>query len=872
MMSPNLSLNELLSESDIDTQSPGNKPTTSLIGGSDFEVDTDPQNNLRTDLPVEGADLPLAEDGASMAGSVIPPSYIDVEDTPENILTNLKNISDQRAMLLHDAGSLVSDASLAKVRKSQETVNTFILDEMKRRGINATGFNSDGDVIALDEQGKEFVVDSSVGWEDLFVDGVPTPGAWLGKAMEPIKHEIGLGLAAASVIPATAPFAWTGRAIAGALGVASGRGVDLLESARELKYDLDSAAVRQEMIEAGLTDVALGVVGTGIFKVAGGVGRGTINLSSRGVQEIRKHIKHGQSGRAFQAMKDMTSLNDDQIISIVQRFERATDTKLISDASLEMGKLSKKEKQAAIQVVARQNPLMKKVVDQAEQLSTKGGVNLANEIAQNAKDFTLATSNATSETIPTLLKTSLKKYTEKVDKFYNDTKLMGIVKADNAEFDFSAIQKQLDKMRKTQSNFSEYSTRMDFKHQLDQLELLGAGTGNRPRSFADLLELRKVVNALSSDARFSSHALTQQLKATKGAIDDEIARIAGTMDEGDTWLEAWKQANIEYSKKLDMQTGQLYKAINKDQASPASVVRAIENSLLASDPTVYKQLFDKLTPRARRAAEGALIDQLNTSAGVRVKISNDLYATDWVKLNEKLKRFTFHTPEARNKARIVEELSEVLETDATYIKTATSSSSARPETNLATSVMGKLKQQFLNVAATLWQAWIPGPKGRSISLGFELKQLIENPLNSKAIKSIEEKLGPDPELTSILHKMQLEHVKFGDKIPKNEFPMYTISLKEKLKRVSNTPLGKGVWHYGDKETAEKIAKGVGAKVTTSYFNPRMFAQYKDVDKITRELYGRAAEAKDFKDKDVIDILKQTFDGIAQEDKVLEFKH
>lgn len=877
-------------------QGPGqNNAMTEATGAQTRNIFDDIEGSVATDQ-VNQDQIPLVEQQAptealdpNATGPSYAPTVIDTNLPPEQILADLRNIKSSFADSMYQVYAGLSDSKEVKAKAAAQKaeVDGFILEELNKRGVQAIGYDKEGQVLVQTQQGVVPIEEGNL--LDLFegIDAeVLTPGGMLetlselvpavADSLEPNKFELGGAIAGAT---AGAPGGPAGILLGGFLGAMAGRGTDVLSSANDLKYDLARTELENQMIEAGVLDLTFGALGYGIA--------GASHATIKGLSNAWDRVVTGNIDGAYEALKDSTNLNEAQIIDLLQKWDNAAGTSTLRAESQFAGQLTTRaEKETAIRVAGQTMPSLSEPVSQAADLAKKGGAPLAENIAERAKQIKVEADKVSSDTVTSLITQDLTNYRKGVENYFDLTKQVGIEKAGDFRFNFDPISSAVADLHKTQSAISNYALRQDFKTYLDRLAVYGkprqvkskvtvsgqapeVTKDTSPRSFKDLLELRKVLNEFSSDTRFKNFNSWELINKAKAEVDKQIVQASKQMDGGEQWLQRWRKANTEYSKMKDLEANTLYKALSKPDISPEKTIRALEQSLRADDPAIVQQVFAKLTPRARTSAEGALFKHYLEKS--TLQISPEQAAVNFPKLAQDLERYGFRSTEVKDLKRTVREFADVYKNDISLARIAWNSPAGRFKNNIATTIVGKAKMQFASYLFKVWQTVAPGNSSRRIALTMKMRKVLDNPLDAKSVEALKKALPNDPDLESQLHRMQIEYAKFGQKENYGQAKVYRVSTEGGFNKASNTSLGKGVMYYTDQAQARKIASQTGARVSETNIVPRRVAQQADIDKVTRELFGRPAKDADYRNQEVLDMLRHNFDGITKDTRVLMFK-
>lgn len=388
------------------------------------------------------------------------------------------------------------------------------------------------------------------------------------------------------------------------------------------------------------------------------------------------------------------------------------------------------------------------------------------------------------------------------------------------------------------------------------------------RGFENLLELRKTINELRSDNRFSSFANTQQIKTALTSVDAEIQKAAlEHMPEGKAWVKQWRAANTEYSKMKQLEHNALYKALTNVRVDPTTAVRAVTRSMAYTDPSTFMQVMGKLPTQTRKAVEGAVLKHLVEKNTVGFEAGKQ--ALNFPALATDLEKVAMTQPEARAMKRTISEFANVFKNDPHLLAVTGNVPLPKFQSYLTADPVVRAKFEIASTMFNAVKSRIPfsNNAGRA-ALVKNLGRLLDNPKDAKATQEVLRALPNDPELKTALHQLAIQFTEKG--VPDNygKVPIYRVHKPGEANKAGNTSLGKGVLLYTDKAVAQSVAKQTGAKVKEVMQLHKTIATPEDVAKVL----GREPTEVELKDPEVLQLLKnKEFAGIASGDKVLLFK-
>jgi len=390
---------------------------------------------------------------------------------------------------------------------------------------------------------------------------------------------------------------------------------------------------------------------------------------------------------------------------------------------------------------------------------------------------------------------------------------------------------------------------------------------NELRGFNNLLELRKTINELRSDSRFTAHTNVVQLKASLASVDKEITKAAlEHMPEGATWLKHWKAANTEYSNMKTLQQNVLYKALASPRVNSEKAVNAVMDSLSYADPSTFMQVMGKLEPQTRKSVEGSVLDALIKKHTIGDDAGNQ--ATSFHRLAADLEKMAFTQPEAQAVKRTVGAMAEVFKNDAHLLSAVGNIPLPKFQAYLTADPVVRAKFEIASTLFNEIKSRVPfsNNAGRA-ALVKNLGKILDNPVDAKTTKAILDALPDDPQLKTALHKLAIEFAKKGQPEAYGKVPIYRVAAKGVTTK-ADTVIGRGVLYYTDKATADAVAKRTGHSVRTVMQLHKRIATPEDA---ARSL-GRDLTPEELKSPAVLQRLEdQDWAGIAVDDKVLLFK-
>jgi len=391
---------------------------------------------------------------------------------------------------------------------------------------------------------------------------------------------------------------------------------------------------------------------------------------------------------------------------------------------------------------------------------------------------------------------------------------------------------------------------------------------NQNRTFKNLLELRQVINELSSDTRFKSFNTFKQMKETKASVDKEIERAALThMPEGKAWLNQWRLANQEYFNMKTLEGNVLYKTLTSPRVSADTAVQAIAKSMSYTDPSTFMQVMRRMGS-SRTSVEGAVLKHFIQKHSVGFEGGKQ--AINFPELAAELDKISFTQGKAQDFKRTVKLFAGVFKNDPNLLAATGGIPLPRFQQSLAVDPVSKAKYAIASVMFNAIRARIPfsNNAGRA-ALVNNLGKILDNPLDNQAISIVTKALPKNPELKTSFHQLAQAFKETGQPEHYGKVPIYRAHQPGEFNKPTKTFLGEGMLYYTDRSVAKQIAKEIpGMKMKEVMQLQKRIAIPWDVEK----LLGHPPSPAELRDPEVQQLLRnKDFAGLAVQDKVLLFK-
>lgn len=854
----------------------------------------DPSSDFATPAP--------GTDGANTASAEQAPIIANGRDAASAV-AEMRNIQ-HRYMYPTHLASLVSPEARQRLSKLKAETTDITKSELTRLGFKVTDISEDGIVSVQDPVSGEVHQYGGASLDTFLASAYEVAGSAMGAYAGQLVGGA-VGMAAGPVGAVTARVAG---GIAGAyLGSQLGRASDLARHAMSLNYSLSTAEVLGAMSDAGMADImlnSLGVVAGPAISGAWRYGQG----GGRALKTIYNAVRQKNTGGAIKAAMDNFNLNHTQAIQLISDMEVKYSEKLLSDKAKATGVLQNEDAMAVAHMAIGQ-PGSAKFVRTAASESKTGGSKQLSELRNRAADVKREVDSLANPQILAEMKDKLgiseksalpatDGYIVKTKEIFGETKQLGIDSMQDIPFKFDYAEATLIPELKKMASKIHFNVRPEFYDYIRKVEELGGvvkkakvakpkptgllGANGKPvtvevakakeasngnRTFADLLELRKVVNEMSSDAKFNTHFQGAQARTTLQGVDSLISKTAlEQMPGGAIWLKQWKKANQEYSNMLTFKQNNIYKILTNTKVTPDTGVALIAKSMMADDSSSFMAAMAKLPKQTRQNVEGSVLKHFTDQA--TVSHHGGIEVMDFVKLDQSLAKVNFTQTEARNTARAVKQIAETVKNDSDLAMHLGSVPLSTPSQTFATTGLGLAKRVLINWAYHRVLARVPfSNEAGKAALTNHISAVLDNPLSLRAVKDLKSSLPADPALDTAIHKLGIEFAQRGAKEHYGQVRLHRAHHAGKFNTASDTMLGRGMLYYADESTAKSIAKATNARVTEAFILRKRIATPEDAARIV----GYPLSEADYRDPLVQHVLQKNYAGIAKDGLVLLFK-
>jgi len=696
------------------------------------------------------------------------------EDKAMELSDLYKNIHYEYATLGKQVVGLFDTETAISARRDINRLNANLTEKLKKEGIDAFINTDDGAVMMKDKAGNITEIDSSM------INGLlNSKGEFAGAVaggIAGVRAGAVAGAAAGLAFPPIEPISVGIGSIVGGLagsatGAMAGRAVDLYINSKKLSEDLSTSLYLTQIKQAGIADITFSTLGSMAFKVGA--------KGYRSIIKAYKYVSHGNPKGAYKALKENLNLDDNQIKDMVTKWENFNKTSAPGSTFEEK----------AINVVSNTGKNAESAVKSASQINERVATIAKQSIDTRAKSLHTAVNNIADENAGNAVRSDLKAYQDDVKNFYDTIKKQGAEAVDGTDFRFDLDKLAIDPvMKHIESKLSDPIMRERFVGYASRIAY-----ASKDRTFSGLLELRAAIN----DFKYSKVLGTKDIEALNqvlGKVDTAIDKaVKEYMPDGKQWSKNFQLAKSEYAKMKVMQENTMFKIINRPGITEEGIQRAL--SKYSNDKEVDTEVFNAIVSRLSNATKtkvesAALKNLINKNTFGN---STELQAIDFPQLAEDLKALNLSTPETKNLASVIDEISKVYRNDAELSGLA-GKTLAQKSNSLATNLLQKGKQSIVLYAWNSLYKYAPLKSARNIALIHQVEKLLSNPLHARTAEELVKEMPviQKTEMQSLIKELQIQQAKVGPIEPTAFTKMYKQSSNGKL-TVTDGALGKGIY-------------------------------------------------------------------------------
>lgn len=651
----------------------------------------------------------------------------------EDLLTSMKVLAPNMASMTTRASAFFGNQeAMQKAQEGLQASRSRIIEMANKRGLNLEWDELNGAFVANTDNGPVPIDESA--WSDLLAQKGEIIGGVAGGIY---------GLRAGSAFGASLPpllraATAAGGSIAGAaIGSATGAQFDYMYQAIKLQEDMEGSVMAHKALTAAEVSVVSDVLTLGVLKTGG--------ATMKGFKRIKDLIVDGNSKGAYDALKNMEFLTDDAAEQTVNQLARISGQNGLD--------VSKSFEEQAVAAVAVTRPGAEGLVAAAAAVNPRASGAVAQAINNRARDLLATTSKATPDSLPQVLRDDLGNYVADVKNAYSAVKARGAQAPYGSRFRFDveklAIEPVLQNLAK---QITDPTTQQKFLLQMSRVNDLTDG-----RTFADLLELRQLVNEFKYNKNIRNARDFESLNSVITKIDGTIERSAGYVfgdaKAGAEWLGDFYTSRVAYSKMKQLEENVMYKALTKDGVDAKSITNTLGRYISSLDGT-FDEVVSKLPAKTKVNVENSVVDILANkyTAGV----GDGIRATNFPMLASELKKVNLTTPAARQMRAAVNELSEVFKNDVPLSQITGSIQIPKFQSYLTTDPIARVKYEVASGIFNYVKTLIPGKSQNSLALVSKTAKLLENPMNAKLMSELMEETAGKVNIAPNIIKLQQE--------------------------------------------------------------------------------------------------------------------
>ena len=627
---------------------------------------------------------------------------LETKKGAQDVVGSVENIHNKYSTLLKTAKGLWNEDARIEAANETNLVKQEVVNELARKGYENAQFNEDGE-LTVEKDGMSIPVDTNF-LQDMYKTKAELAGAIGGYAVGNV-----LGGRAGPV------GAVAGRYLGSATGAALGKGADILINQLDLIKKVDNKLLTDQMVEAGVFDAVAGVVGDIALRPAIGFARWT--------KRIYDNIVAQNMPGALREARNFYNVSDSQADEIVIELE-----KLVGDIGG-----SAEEKQLKALVITQ--PGGEHIAQKANIFNASSSINFSRQVFDRAKNLLERTKSLSADNTQAILKDGLDSYTKEVKTFYNKVKESTDEFTQGYQFDFDAIGLQ-PLLAKIGADIKDPVVEQRFASLITKIGDITEG-----RTFRDLIDLRQVVN----DVKFSSNTLSisdkKTLDTVLGSIDNEIKRASDVyIPNSKEWQQSWSIAKVTYSDMKKMENNVLYKALTRPGINEDRTIKLLSKYISAGDNTFF-EVMEKLPKNVRTRIDGSVLNELTEKFTAGMVGGNR--AVNFPMLSAELKKVRWTSPQAKQTVRIVHRLAEVFKNDVNLARFTGNIEIPRVQQALTTDLAAKIKYSIASDIFSKLRQLLPGGQGDAIAFIRHTADVMENPLNNKAIQDMMRALPKD---------------------------------------------------------------------------------------------------------------------------------
>jgi hypothetical protein len=767
------------------------------------------------------------------------------QPTPQELGDLYKNVYGKYSTTAKSVQSMFDSSKNAEVAKDISDLNQGIVRELTNNNFKARiNPEQPNEILVVNDKGAEEILDSSI-LSQLYNAKTETVGSITGAitgakagAALPIPHPLGKVVAAG-----------VGAIAGGMIGGALGSGADKVMNSFELKEKLEGEVLKNQMIEAGIFDGAISVVGGGVLKAGSAV--------SKSVGKAYRYFKEGNVDGAFESLVDNMQISKTQAEELVKQWE-TLNAKEAPGSSFQ---------EKAIGVITTTQPGAESYVKVATVTDPKASYALVKDIDARAKGVVNAVKSITDDATGDIIRKDLADYQGAVKSYYGSVVNDATNIINKTEYRFNldklAVEPTLQNLG---AKITDPTKQIQFANYMSKIDAI---TTNR--TFSGLLELRQTINDFKY-AKLTSFDDNVAVNKVINKLDSEIGKAAKEhLPDGSTWVKQFSSAKTEYAKMKSVEENVVFKSLNKEGITEEGVQKVIGRYVNALDnPTydtnVFNEVMSKLPTKTQNKVEASIIK--NITDKYTIGHESGLQAVHFPLLAETLSSYTFKNPESKKIVKAVTDMAAVFKNDPVLANVSGKLSIKENQSYLASSPVGRLKQEVVSQSWNALRKFIPGKSANESALIEKTRALLENPMNVKTVDAYIKELPVEAqaEARATIHNLRAEYVKQNIQ-PTTKTKLYKVSTNPQLVE-TNGALGKGLYLTDKIANPKAVGPATGHTIHTQEVDATRLATFETISK----LVNKEVTAKDIRaNPEIVKTLQSRgYQGINQDGKVMLF--
>lgn len=590
-----------------------------------------------------------------------------------------------------------------------------------------------------------------------------------------------------AALPRIGPWWATIPAVGGAaIGSSIGSVFDYAEQATKIGAELNGQAiVRNALTEAEwsiIGDVAAGI----ILKVAAKAPNAAKNFIAR--------IKAKDVPGAKTALKQHLHITEQELDEVTADTLRLVDMPGVP-----------KDKQKLVAAVITQ-PGGETIVDTAARLKPSVGSAIAKDVNTRAKDLLAKTAAIKDPDAAVKLTQDLSNYQLDVKRVFEDVKRRAVQSPKAGMFHFNMDQLAvLPIVRDIQRSVDDPALKLKLANKFKQINAL-----SQTRTFADLLELRRTVNSLIYNRGVMNNKHYGALKGVLANIDKEITKGAdAVMDK--QWLSEWKAANASYSEMKQLENNVLFSAVTKPGVTPKQIAQMLHKYSTSIDST-FVEVMAKLPKQTKVSVEAEVLDIVANKYTVGAE--GGFRAVDFPSMSKELAQIPFTSPEARKLQLALLKMADVFKNDVALMNVTGPIAIPKFQSYLTADPIIRAKFALASGVFKKVKELIPGEMQRNLALVNIVTEVLEEPLNKKALDQLVKEAGDRVDISAQLQQLTAAAARQAATTADQtagKVVVYGTSNIQSLKPIANAPKGQSIpiHRIASLEDARLIARSEG---------------------------------------------------------------